>query len=272
MKDIQILVDKIAKRIENAMPGKHMSPIEIDILLDHLRQTYIQVELLKKQEEQGYTERPYLNGSDDDNVNHVIQVTEPPVIEEPTTVEPPAAVTDKPEFDVHRVIDPQPFMPSPPPVIEEPVRVFNHQVPEINVSEQSANEQDAQRANQVKARPITGDLFSNTTVADKLKSDSTSLKEKLTQGLDDNSLAHKMQLKPIADLKTAIGINDKFQFINDLFEGRIELYNDAIQRLNSCGTAIMADVVFSELKSKYNWNEQGEAFNKLHLFIARRYL
>lgn len=118
----------------------------------------------------------------------------------------------------------------------------------------------------------TGDLFGGQTIADKLKNEAPSLIDKINEGRPDQTLAHKMQLKPINDLKTAIGINEKFQFVNDLFEGRIDLYNDAISRLNNCGSAFSADSIMDEYLAAHGWNTNAEAYIKLRTFITRRYL
>ena len=39
----------------------------------------------------------------------------------------------------------------------------------------------------------------------------------------DESVAEKQKHKKISDLKTAIGINEKFQFINELFDGNMKI-------------------------------------------------
>lgn len=116
------------------------------------------------------------------------------------------------------------------------------------------------------------DLFGGQTIADKLKNEAPSLNDKINQGMSDHSFAHKMQLKPISDLKTAIGINEKFQFVNDLFEGRTELYNVAIGKLNNCNSGNIAISILEDLKVAHNWKEEAEAYNKLKTFINRRYI
>jgi len=42
-----------------------------------------------------------------------------------------------------------------------------------------------------------------------------------------------MHSKPIADIGAAIGINDRFRYIRELFSGDTLAYNDTIRRLNS---------------------------------------
>ena len=49
---------------------------------------------------------------------------------------------------------------------------------------------------------------------------------------ESTSIAEKLEKTPLADLKSAIGLNRKFQFINTLFEGDGGAYDSAIQFLN----------------------------------------
>lgn len=53
------------------------------------------------------------------------------------------------------------------------------------------------------------------------------------QNNGDNSLASKMQKNSIADIKSAIGINDKFLFINGIFKGDSQSYHQAIETINN---------------------------------------
>jgi len=52
------------------------------------------------------------------------------------------------------------------------------------------------------------------------------------EALSEKSLAEKLEKTPLSDLKSAIGLNRKFQFINTLFEGDSNAYDNAIQFLN----------------------------------------
>ncbi|NTW25266.1 MAG: hypothetical protein HGA37_11230, partial [Lentimicrobium sp.] len=116
------------------------------------------------------------------------------------------------------------------------------------------------------------DLFGTISLADKLKSDTPSLNDRITSGKNDRSLADRMQLKPISDLRAAIGLNEKFQFINELFEGSSERYTEAMHLLNSCTGSSQAEELFADLKSRYKWDDNNPVFKKLHEFLVRRYL
>ena len=52
------------------------------------------------------------------------------------------------------------------------------------------------------------------------------------EALSEKSLAEKLEKTPLSDLKTAIGLNRKFQFINTLFNGDGNAYDNAVQFLN----------------------------------------
>ena len=88
----------------------------------------------------------------------------------------------------------------------------------------------------------------------------------------DNSLAARLQRKPVADLISAIGINDKFLFLNELFGGSMEKYNKSIRSLNSFSTLLGAKTYMSELQIEFQWNCESEAYKKLADLVERRFI
>lgn len=74
-----------------------------------------------------------------------------------------------------------------------------------------------------KGKPILADKFN---AADTIGKKASSVKQ-------DEVIASVMHNKPISDIGTAIGINDKFYFIRELFNGDTRAYQDTIKRLNS---------------------------------------
>jgi len=87
----------------------------------------------------------------------------------------------------------------------------------------------------------------------------------------DNSLMAKMKSKPIKDLKTAIGINEKFAFIK-LFGGDVTAWTNALQKLNSFSAYWEAEAMLDEFSKKYNWREEDETLQSLMELVQRRYL
>mgnify|MGYP006321797853 CR=1 FL=1 len=75
----------------------------------------------------------------------------------------------------------------------------------------------------------------------------------------------------IADLKSTIGINDKFQFTNELFKGNMQEFNIAIEQLNASETKDSALSYLSGMKQLYGWDEEHETVKRLLNLVERRY-
>ena len=88
---------------------------------------------------------------------------------------------------------------------------------------------------------------------------------------EDNSLAAKLQQNPVPDLKSVIGINDKFLFVNELFGGSMEKYNKSIENLNDLKTLNGAMIYLNELKIELQWNSSNEAYLKLKELVSRKF-
>ena len=88
---------------------------------------------------------------------------------------------------------------------------------------------------------------------------------------DDHSLAAKLQQNPVRDLRLAIGVNDKFLFVNELFGGSMEKYNKSIENLNDLKTLNGAMIYLNELKIELQWNSSNEAYQKLSELVRRKF-
>ncbi|PID95040.1 MAG: hypothetical protein CSA95_01500 [Bacteroidetes bacterium] len=108
-----------------------------------------------------------------------------------------------------------------------------------------------------------------TTLADKLKTDTKSLGETILNG--EKTLGEDMGKKPIGTLKSAIGINDKFRFVNELFDGVLKSYNEAITVLDGASDLQDARSILDRQKEKYAWDPGNEAFGTLKDFVERKF-
>jgi hypothetical protein len=82
----------------------------------------------------------------------------------------------------------------------------------------------------------------------------------------------KLALDPIKDMKTAIGINDKFQFTATLFNGDEKAFEQGVKTIN--GFKIYAEAQFwikSNLREQYNWDETAEVVKAFDLLVKRRF-
>ncbi len=85
------------------------------------------------------------------------------------------------------------------------------------------------------------------------------------------AVVDRLQLGGISDLREAIGINDKFLFINELFNGDLERYNKVIDELNGFSGLSGAQTYLAELQVQYQWAEGGSAYQKLNVLLERKF-
>ncbi|OGX84001.1 hypothetical protein BEN47_17000 [Hymenobacter lapidarius] len=76
----------------------------------------------------------------------------------------------------------------------------------------------------------------------------------------------------VETLREAISINQRFSFINELFEGENMEYHAAIQHLDTLSTADQArSYVTGHLSQRYEWGRKEEHVNKLLKLIERKF-
>jgi hypothetical protein len=90
--------------------------------------------------------------------------------------------------------------------------------------------------------------------------------------ISSTELQEKLALDPIKDLKSAIGINDKFQFIATLFGGDEKAFEHAVKTIN--GFKIYAEAQFwikSNLREQHKWDETTDVVKAFDLLVKRRF-
>ncbi len=173
---------------------------------------------------------------------------EPVKEEEPEAVTPPV---QKFEPFIPEVPVPEPPAPEPPPA--DPVPPAPEPAPETKHDLNQPHE---------KYQRITFDLFS--------EGGGSTLADRLRDG-QEKRIADKLQENKVADLRTTIGINDKFLFINELFEGNMRIYDEAIQRLNACTNMAQADLLLLDLKIVYNWESESPTVKKFVELVRKKF-
>lgn len=98
----------------------------------------------------------------------------------------------------------------------------------------------------------------------------SSLNEKLKQSKID--LGDTLTEVPIRDLRKAIGVNDRFLFINELFRGDEAVYERSIKTINSFSIFAEAEYwIQRELKVKNGWNDNDEMVKQFYQLVKRRF-
>jgi len=114
------------------------------------------------------------------------------------------------------------------------------------------------------------DIFSSLqTIVDRYKTPDSTLNEAMAIS---NSSTVNTAVKQVRDLKSSIGINEKFLFINDLFKGNMKEYTDTIVALSDTETLESVHEILAPLKSRYGWRDDSDAYATLIDFLQRRFV
>ena len=97
-----------------------------------------------------------------------------------------------------------------------------------------------------------------------------SLNDKLRQGKTE--LVEILKETPVKDLRKAVGINDRFLFINDLFRGDEAMYERSIKTINSFHIYAEAEYwINRELKVKLGWDKNHLPVLHFDQLVKRRF-
>lgn len=97
-----------------------------------------------------------------------------------------------------------------------------------------------------------------------------SIGDRLKTG-ESPTIADKMTKDAINELRKAIGINEKFQFINELFNGDMNRYNKIIDELDQLPTLEGVNTYLLELKIQHQWADENPALIKLNDLLQRKF-
>jgi hypothetical protein len=103
-----------------------------------------------------------------------------------------------------------------------------------------------------------------------MASKESSLNEKLKEEVKE--VAHVLNDAPVRDLRRAIGINDRFVFISELFRNDEVMYERSIKTIN--GFRILPEAQYwieRELKVKLGWDENKESTRHFYQLVKRRF-
>ena len=107
-------------------------------------------------------------------------------------------------------------------------------------------------------------------VNDLIGNDSISLNEKLKG--DIKELASSLKHSPVQDLKKAIGINDRYLFISELFRGDEAMYERSIKTIQNFSILAEAEYwIRRELKVKIGWVDGDPIVKQFDQLVRRRF-
>ncbi len=119
--------------------------------------------------------------------------------------------------------------------------------------------------------PVTAQRHEAVEVNEMIGRKEESLNERL-KAAAVNDLGAMLQSSPVKDLKKAIGINDRYVFLNELFRGDEQMYERSIKTINAFSIHAEAEYwIKRELKLKLGWNEDAATVKQFDQLVRRRF-
>jgi hypothetical protein len=112
---------------------------------------------------------------------------------------------------------------------------------------------------------------SNREINDLIGNSSTSINDKLKPGTAVE-LGAVLKGSPVKELRKAIGVNDRFVFINELFRGDEVMYERSIKTINNFRILPEAEYWMErELKIKIGWDDSRDIVQHFYQLVRRRF-
>jgi hypothetical protein len=168
-------------------------------------------------------------------------------------------------------VQPQEYMLQKPAVKEV---VFNDPAPMVKREEPrpvyAAQELFNPAFEAVTEAPTLSQYQSRVEVHEMIAERKESLNDRLKE--EKTELAHKLKESPIKDLRKAIGINDRFTFLKELFRGDDAMYERSIKTINNFTIFPEAEYwIARELKHKLGWDDNNVTVKHFYQLVRRRF-
>jgi hypothetical protein len=147
---------------------------------------------------------------------------------------------------------------------------MNEVIATVGSVEPAAEEKTVRTERKKTSHDVNTKFEDKPTVGDRFGSEE-SVHRKIASKSSSKTVADKLHRNPIKDLKTAIGINEKFLFVNQLFEGNLQNYSAAIEKINTVTDLSTAKQVAADLAGQMNWDDNNEHVKNFMELVERRF-
>jgi hypothetical protein len=106
-------------------------------------------------------------------------------------------------------------------------------------------------------------------LADKYKNEQTFINESLAGSRGKQNISSQIQSKPIRNIGSALGINDRFKLINELFNGDRDSFQDTIGILDG---AANFNEAFNYINSSFDWDMEEDSVQLLLDLVRRKFI
>ncbi|MFZ4570439.1 MAG: hypothetical protein ACOYM0_04790 [Bacteroidales bacterium] len=274
IRELHILLEAINEQFEIIREYEGFIPqIEFDMIMENVRKLYETFHRLQRINDPLLFVEKKMSG-----IPHpASRIPHPasPISHPASPISHPASRILHPEPRIpdpaSRILHPASSIPDPAPPIPDPASPISHPAsrilhPEPRIPDPEVDtpilmkpvvKKETQQKRQEKAAEL--ELFASEEPVFNIK-----LKEAREKSLGPKVSRHE-------SLKAAIGINDKFMFINELFDGNLREYNESIETLGGFTTLPQAQEYLDLLRRKFNWNSASNAFQRIKDLIEKRF-
>ena len=137
-------------------------------------------------------------------------------------------------------------------------------LPEIEIKEEELVEENLDSEEEIK-----NTANDSAETSKEITEDASSLFPKLMK--IEKSITQNYQVMTLETLIGSFTLNERLQFINELFDGSSDLFSSAIKRLDSLDKRDSARAVIAEYAAENNWDLDGEVVEDFMLKICSRY-
>jgi len=268
LKELNAIMNMIAK----AESIEQLPAIERDIVLSKLRQIYDQLSDVSHQNEETGNQsepEPEIAISEQEDVNS--DTLEFDETSEPFADQPSMEIPEEPEHEIipdetekqfaDRTTDEIPDEPEEPVAEQPAAEIYEEPVEENKVEEDEKIPEDKPVENGFNSQPGI--------IAEKLTGEKQFVYDTLTEKSSRDNISTKLQSKPITDIAAAIGINDKFQLIRDLFNGDSGSFNKTLETLNG---ATNFNEAFTYINEKFDWDMEDPSVQLILELVRRKFI
>jgi hypothetical protein len=255
-KEIKELAEIILEQSQKLLAYEQGAPqIEVDIIKENIRKLYDNLDKVvnEKWQVRNIPKETITEEAIDEQVDELINIAE-------------AQFEENIEKINQQIVEQEDIIEEQNEVVEEEIEILEHPREEEIKKEVEA------------IKPIQEDV----SVEESIIEEKPVLEEKKEEVVEEDVktavepekpiVSAHIQKKPIKNLNTAIGINDKFQFINELFDGSMKIYNKAIGQIEDAANRKEAMDLLNSIATDGNWDIESAAYLQLFDYVDRRFL
>jgi len=87
-----------------------------------------------------------------------------------------------------------------------------------------------------------------------------------------SSVSDKFSFAPLASLKDAFSLNDRYLFANELFKKDMSLFTETVKNIDACKDLMSAQEILNTSKTNLNWDTENERVISFYQLVERRFL